>query len=363
MKTVGIIGIRGYDVIYSGFETFVKYLMKKSNKRKFYYYLFCRSLYQFSKFPGRNYTLISIPTIENKYLETPIYSLLSNFVSLFKKIDVVLCLGLVNSSFVFIQKIIGRKIIVNVDGLDWQRKRWSLLGKLYLKLCEKLTVWFADRIICDSKTVYKYFKNKYKIKNLVYIPYGAEVAIRKPGNTLKKFNLLPKKYIHFVGRLTPENCIEDLILSFRKIKTNYKCVIIGDSIYENRYKKYLLDLAKGSKRIIFTGFLYGKEYEETCSNSALYIETKEVGGTHPSLLEAIAFGNPIIAKDVSFHKEILGEYASYYTNSNGLAKKIREFINHKTTLVKKGVLLREKVNQQYSWKAVIKKYEELFGRV
>lgn len=363
MKTIGIIGIRGYNVIYSGFETFVKWLVEKSNKRKFYYYLFCRSSYQFSCFPDKNYSLIPISTIENKYLETPFYSLLSNITTLFKKIDAVLYLGLVNTLFIFIQKLLGRKIIVNVDGLDWQRKRWNVWGKIYLKICEQLSVLLADVIVADSKTIYYYFKKKYYPKKLVYIPYGTEVKIRKPGKTLKNFCLKAKKYIHFVGRLTPENCIEDLILAFRKIKTHYKCVIIGDSVYEDRYKKYLLDLAKEDQRIIFTGFLYGKNYEEVCSNSALYIETKEVGGTHPSLLEAVAFGNPIIAKNIGFHKEVLEEYALYYTRSDELAKKIKNFLNHKTILIKKSILLREKVRQRYSWKVVIKQYEELFGRV
>ncbi|MBI3366580.1 DUF1972 domain-containing protein [Candidatus Roizmanbacteria bacterium] len=359
MSRIGIIGIRGYGVIYSGFETFVRYLVEKSNKRKFYYCLFCRNPYQFSKFPGKNYSLVSVPTVKNKYLETPCYSLFSNIIGLFKKLDVVLYLGLVHAPFIFIQKMFGRKIIINTDGLDWQRKRWNFLGKFYLKTCEQLAVIFADVIICDSQTISQYFKKKYSQKNIVYIPYGSEINIRRSGSLLKKLNLEPKKYIHFVGRLTPENCVEDLIKAFKKIGTSLKCVIVGDSVYENDYKKCLLQLAGGDKRIVFTGFLSGKDYEELCSNSALYVETKGVGGTHPSLLEAVAFRNPIIAKNVSFHKEVLGEYALYYANPNQLATKIKRFLNHKTTLIKKSILLREKVSQRYSWKKVIKEYEEL----
>jgi glycosyltransferase involved in cell wall biosynthesis len=361
MQKIGVIGIRGYGVVYSGFETFIKWLMRKSKKRKFYYHLFCREPYQLDRFPDISYSLILVPTIENKYLETPLYSFLSTIMSIFKKIDVILYLGLVHAPFIFIQKLLGRKVVINVDGLDWQRKRWNLLGRLYLKMAERLTVLLADTIVCDSQTIFQYFKEEYHPKNIVYIPYGAGGRPRKAGEALKRFNLKPKKYIHFVGRLTPENCVEDLILAFKKLSTDFKCVIIGESVYEGNYRRDLLKLAGNDKRIVFTGFLFAKNYEEICSNSALYIETKEVGGTHPSLLEAIAFGNPIIAKDMSFHKEILGEYAWYYRSIDDLAKKIKDFLHHKTTLIKKTTLLTESIIKQYSWETVVKQYEKLFS--
>lgn len=363
MKNISIIGIRGYNVIYSGFETFIKHLVEKSDKDKFYYYLFCRKPYQKKIYFGENFSLVLVPTVTDKYLETPLYSFLSNLLSILKKIDIVLYLGLSNTPFVLLQKLLGRKVIVNTDGLDWKRKRWNTLGKTYLKICEKLTVLFANTIICDSKTVYKYFKNKYKIKNLVYIPYGAEVTIRKPGGTLKKFALTPKKYLHFVGRLTPENCVEDLILAFKEIKTDFKCVIVGDSVFEDKYKNYLLKLASDDKRIIFTGFLKGKTYEEICSNSYLYIETKSVGGTHPSLLEAMAFGNCIIAKNAQEHVETLESVGLYYEKkrgSNDLEKIIKYVLGNKKVgdLFRK--LVEKRVKKYFRWEAIVKQYEEIF---
>ena len=156
-------------------------------------------------------------------------------------------------------------------------------------------------------------------------------------------------------------CSDNIIKAFRKIGTNYKCVIVGNSVYEDRYKNYLIHLAGNDKRIIFTGFLSGQDYEEICSSSALYIETKEVGGTHPSLLEAAAFGNPVIAKNINFHREVLGENAWYYADVNDLAKKINSFLHNKTPLTKRGFLLKEAVKKNYLWKKVIRQYEELFS--
>jgi len=356
---ISIIGIRGYEVVYSGFETFVKKLIEKSNKKKLFYILFVRSLYlSKTKILPKNISLVVLPTLKGKYLEPFFYSLTSTLMSLTKVIDVVLYLGLPNTSLIFIQKMFGRKVIVNVDGFDWRRKRWNLLGRLYLRFCELLTVVFADVIITDSKEIELYYKNRYKLKKITYIPYGAEIGIKNPGKTLKRFRLQSKKYIHTVGRFTPENSLEDLILAFQKLKTNLKCVIVGDSVYEEKYKLYLLDLAKNNPRIVFTGFLQGKDYKEICSNSLLYVDTKTQGGIHPSLLEAMAYGNCVVVKNTRTNYEVLEKNGIYY--SNNLYIKLKNILNLPQLIKKKSQINKSIIKNNFNWTKVIKIYENLF---
>ena len=217
MKNIAIIGIRGYKVVYSGYETFVEELVNRSNKNNFYYYLYSRSKYQKNQYLSsrNNYQILTVPTIHGKYLETIFYGFFSTINSYFKNIDTILYLGTANSIYLLFQKVLNRKTIVNAARIDWKKKRWSILGRWYLLLCEKLTVWFADIIVCDSKSVLNYYKKKYNCKNLIFIPYGADVKSRKPGKILKKFNLERDKYIYIVGRFSPENCIEDIINAFK----------------------------------------------------------------------------------------------------------------------------------------------------
>lgn len=356
-----IIGIRGYSVIYSGFETFVNKLVNKSNKKIFSYLLFVRSSYKFNdKIPPKNVSLLKVPTIKGKYLDPFFYTLISNLLSIKQNVDIVLYLGLPSTLGIIVQKILKRKIIVNVDGLDWRRKRWNFFGKTYLKFCELLTVIFSDVIITDSKEIFSYYRNKYKLKNTLFIPYGAKVIVRKPGKTLAEFGLTVKRYIHTVGRFTPENSIEDLILAFKKIKTSFNCVIIGDSVYEDKYKKQLLDLAKNDQRIIFTGFLKGRDYEEICSNSYLYIETKTQGGIHPSLLEAMAFGNCVVANKIHSHIEVLKNNGLYYNNKNELTSIIRMILKRRLLKNKIGESNKDNIKANYKWQKVIRQYENLF---
>ncbi len=364
MKSVAVFGLRGYGVIYSGYETFAKFLVTKSNKEQFFYHLFGRSRYkkyeQTNK--GDNFQTIHVATAKGKHLETFTYNFTATFSSLFQGIDIVLYLGTANTLFIFIQKVLGRKIIVNTAGVDWKKKRWSFIGKLYLFLCEKLTVLFADIILCDSKTVMSYYKRTYHKKNLVYIPYGAEVTKREPSGLLQKLGIESNRYFYTVGRISPENCFEDIILAFRKVKTDFNCVIIGNSIYEDNYKNHLKKLAGNDDRIVFAGFQKEKNYEEICSNALSYIESKSIGGTHPSLLEAIAFGKPVIAKDIPENTEVIGDSAFLYQNNDldSLSEMISYVIHNKNIAHKKTKQAKAILDSRYNWEEIIKNYEQQF---
>ncbi|OGK36247.1 hypothetical protein A3A93_05875 [Candidatus Roizmanbacteria bacterium RIFCSPLOWO2_01_FULL_38_12] len=364
MKKIAIFGIRGYQIIYSGYEIFTEKLVNLSNKTDFFYILYTRSKYQKKTNNSANNFQISImPTVRGKYLETPFYAFFTTLNSLVKPINIILYLGTANTLFIFLQKLLNRKTIVNTAGIDWGKKRWSLFGRWYLFFCEKLTVWFADIIVCDSQSVLNYYKKKYHLKNLIFIPYGTDVKSRKSGKTLKKLKLESNKYIYVVGRFSPENCQEDVINAFKKIKTNFKCVIIGDSFYEDKYKSYLYKLAKNDKRIVFTGILNRNQYEEIASNSYAYVETKSIGGTHPSLLEAMAFGKPVIAKDIEENKEVVDKNGYLYSRAkpSSLTNQLEYLLINVNNAQKKALDGKKRVKTLYNWQLVIRNYEYIFN--
>lgn len=365
MTSIAIIGIRGYQTIYSGFETFVEQLVNRSIKSDFFYFLYGRSKYQKkANIIGKNFQVIITPTIPGKYLETPFYCLFATINSFIKPVNIVLYLGTASTFFILFQKLLLRKTIVNTAGIDWKKNRWLILGKWYLLLCEKLTVRFADIIICDSKSVLNYYKKKYRCKNLIFIPYGADAKSRKPGKILKKFNIEPLKYIYVVGRFAPENCLEDIINAFKKIKTNFKCIILGDSFYEDGYKSYLINLAKDDNRIIFAGILKRDHYEEIVSNSYAYVETKSIGGTHPALLDAMTYGKPVIAKDIMENKEVVSDGGYLYKKSNpsSLSNQLKYILSHRKEAEKLALTAKKRLKLDYNWQSVVKKYESTFRR-
>lgn len=361
--TIGIIGTKGYGVIYSGFETFVKNLVDKTSNY-FYFYLFSRSNYERKASEKNNFKDITLPVVKGKYLETPVYALFSTIYSLFLSLDVILYLSVANTPFLWLQRLRKRKVLVNVDGLDWKRARWSLLGKIYLRICELISIRFSDIIIADSKYISTYYKKTHNLVNVKYIAYGADLNSKKNKTILKKFNLRGNDYFLFVGRLVPENKVEDLLQAFLKLKTNYKCVIVGEAFYEDKYKKKLLAIAKSDKRIIFTGILRDSEYTEMVKNAYCYVETKTVGGTHPSLLEAMLCAKFIIARNIPEHKEVLHDAGVYFLNShpiNDLYKKMQYYLNRPKIVKEMSQLTLKRVKKYYNWKTVINEYQNLFS--
>ncbi len=361
-KKVAIIGFRGLSTIYSGFETLVRALIKHSNKKN-YYYLFVRRGYDTYKKKSNLFKKIYIPCLKNKYFETPIYSFLSSLFCMFLKLDTVLILSTANCGVIWLLKLKKIKIVVNVDGLDWERKRWSVLGKLYLKYCKTMVLLCANEIITDSREVYRYYRSNNFYGRFHHITYGANLKFVSDKNTLKHYGISKNKYFVTVGRFVPENSLEDLIIAYKKLKTTIKCVIVGDSFYEDSYKRYLFDLAKANKNIIFTGFLKGDKYITVLGNAFCYVETKSIGGVHPSLLEAMSLGNCIIAIHSPCNIEVLGKNGIYYYNNNsknGLAKRMLRLINNKN--IKRGnrMSVDSIIQLKYSWDDVVKRYESLY---
>lgn len=367
MYRIAIIGSRGIPVIYSGFESFCEELSTRLVRKGYKVTVYCRSPYvRKNKRYYKGVRLVTLPAIKNKNFESFSHSLLAtlHFI-IFNKYDFVYYLGVGNALFCILPKIFGAKTIINVDGLDWKREKWGFLAKLYLSLSSYLSTILADVVVTDSLFMKQYYERQYNIKTW-YIPYGyLKAKISHSLGILERYGLRRRKYLVWAGRLVPENRLKELIHAFKKLKTQFKCVIIGDDQYNGKYKKDVQTLAADDKRIIFTGFLNRPEYSTLLRNSFAYIETKRSGGSHPSLIEAMGFGCVIFSNDNSANKEVLGDYAVFYSLKfprEDLRKKLERYLKGKmrkeTESLKSSAQLRAR--QLFSWERIIESYDRLF---
>jgi glycosyltransferase involved in cell wall biosynthesis len=184
---------------------------------------------------------------------------------------------------------------------------------------------------------------------------------------LKEYGLEPGKYILFVGRLVPENCAHHLVEAFRSIATDLKCVIVGDAPYAEDYKASLKTLAGDDPRILFTGYVFGKGYQELGSNAYIFVESAGVGGTHPALIEAMAFGNCVIVHNTPENLETIGggEAGLAYNGSAG-PESLREILIKLVSDSETVALYRKKAydyaHSHYVWDVITNEYERLFYR-
>ncbi|NOX64110.1 MAG: glycosyltransferase family 1 protein [Chloroflexi bacterium] len=358
---IALMGTRGVPASYSGFETCVEQLGSRLVKRGHRVTVYARSHHiMYDKPTYRGMRLVKLPTVANKYLDTITHSFLSSLHGLKERYDIALYFIAGNSPVVWIPRLAGQKTIINVDGLDWKREKWPLPAKKYIQLAERLAGPLANAVVTDSRVVQQYYRDVYGIPT-TYIAYGAELPTRPPGPTLARFGLEPRKYVLFVGRLVPENCAHHLVEAWQGLETDMKCVIVGDAAYADEYKAQLR--STHDPRVVFTGYVFGEGYWELASNAYAFALTSGVGGTHPALVEAMAFGNCVIVHDTPENLETIGDAGLSYDGQRGseaLRALLQELLQNPDRVAAYRAAAKARAEKYYTWDAVTDAYETLF---
>lgn len=267
---------------------------------------------------------------------------------------------------------LGVKIYCNPDGLEWKRDKWNRLAKRFLKYCERCLVVNSDLVICDSKNIESYIKDTYgkKVIGTTFIAYGAEETVNDCGydeyiNWCKNKNVKPSEYYLIVGRFVPENNYESMISGFMKSNTKKDLVIITN-VERNKFYSKLLNATHfdSDKRIKFVGTVYDSEILGKIREYAYgYIHGHEVGGTNPSLLEALASTKLNLLLDVGFNREVADKTALYWSKEqNNLSKLINECDEFdEETINQYGIVAKERIREAYNWKSICSNYERIFS--
>ena len=262
-------------------------------------------------------------------------------------------------------KKLGGKVFLNPDGHEWMRAKWSCVVKKYWKYSEKKMVLGADFVVCDSRNIETYIRKKYGIRNTAFIAYGAETGCsrcedNKYQSWLDSNGLKRNDYYLIVGRFVPENNYEIMIREYMKSNTKRHLAIITNSD-----KAFLKELEKklhfsSDMRIKFVGTVYNQELLKKIREEAYgYIHGHEVGGTNPSLLEAVGSTKLNLLLKVCFNEEVAEDSALYWTKKDGdLAQLIdaSESIDREA-LGRKG---KERIESSYSWKIISDRYEKIW---
>lgn len=381
-KHVFIVGSNGIPANYGGFETFVENLITKKENHQIKYHVAC--LAQDAKeveYHGARCFHVNVPNIGSA--KAVYYDLISleKTIKYIKKNNLknvtVYVLGTTIGFFIgFYKKRLQKlkcKLYVNPDGCEWKRTKWNKIIKKYLKLSEKKMAKYADLLICDSIHMEKYMQEEYKKykPHTIFIAYGAEIESNRTEKTEEKLrqwqeekHIKPKEYYLIVGRFVPENNYETMIKEFMKSKTKKDLVIITN-VEQNKFYEELKQKTKfeQDKRIKFVGTVYDEQLlKQIRKNAYGYLHGHEVGGTNPSLLEALASTNLNLLLEVNFNREVAEESSFYWNKQEGnLANLLDEMENISQEQIEQyGKKAKERIEEAYSWEKIIKQYEKLF---
>lgn len=359
---IAIIGTRGIPNHYGGFEQFAEYLALGLVKNEHE-----TLVYNSHNHPYQNSTWMGVQIIhcfdpENKIGTGGQFIYDLNCIRDLKKrkVDIVLQLGYTSSSVW--SWLMPREAIVttNMDGLEWKRSKYAAPVKKFLLFAEKLAVKFSDYLISDSIGIQHYLSRKYA-KNSTYIPYGAHLFNEPNEGILNEFDLDPFCYDMLIARLEPENSVEVILQGVVLSETMSPFLVIGN--HNTLYGKYLKNEFKKNPNIKFIGAIYDLlKLNNLRYYSKIYFHGHTVGGTNPSLLEAMASDSLICAHDNEFNRQILGEDAFYFRTFSDVSNVLKVSKNHIDfqNFIQNN---RMKISEIYSWDKVINQYINHFVEI
>lgn len=352
---IGILGTRGIPNHYGGFEECAAQLAPRLVRKghELFVYNSHRHPYQHKTYEGVSIIHKYDPEHRLGTIGQFFYDLNCIIDAHWRSYDVLLVFGYTSSSIWY--WLAPRKAlrITNMDGLEWKRSKYNNRVQRFLKYAEKWAANKSDLMIADSKTIAAYLSGKYK-GNLAQIAYGADVP-KKPNDTLlEAYGVSAYNYNLIVARLEPENHIATILEGVLKSKRNRLTLVVGN--HDTAYGQHLKNTYKDS-RIRFIQAVYNKaEISALRYCASLFFHGHSVGGTNPSLLEAMACKNMIVAHANDFNKEVLGDDGNYFLDENDVANAIDllERDERQLEMVKNNL---DKIKTRYNWDVIADQYE------
>ncbi len=357
---IALLGTRGIPANYGGFETFAEEVSARLVQRGHEVTVYCRSHYSRSSSDTyRGVGRVVLPTIHTKYLDTFVHTFLSCLHLFFHRQDVVLFCNGANAIFTFWPRLYDVHTVLNLDGLERQRRKWGRVARAWYLLSERWATLFPEVVISDARFIERYYLDRYGLQTQC-IGYGTDHGSVKSTQQLEQLGLEPGKYFLYVSRFEPENNALLVVQEFEKSGVDQKLVMVGDAPYAAEYIAQVKDT--NDSRILFTGAIYGEGYHELLSHSLAYIHATEVGGTHPALVEAMGRGAAVLYLDTPENREAAGSAGQSYTACEDELKTLIEDMASRGMgqLQEMREASSREARDRFNWEAVTDDYERLF---
>ena len=357
---LAIMGLRGIPARYGGFETFAEELSVRLCGEGTEVTVYCEHL-------GNNlphsYKGVALSYIRSHKLG-PMTTILFDLKCLWhacKGHDVIYMLGYGAAIFSWLPRIWDRSIWINMDGIEWKRSKWGPIARWYLKVMETVAVRSATRLIADAEAIRRFLHERHGTKTpCSVIPYGADLLEHPPDRkVLEEYGLLAGTYYLVVCRLEPENHVLEILRGYCSSTTDATIIVIGDTATGTRYVRRILQ--ETDRRVHFLGTVYDKDKLRTLRYYCrAYFHGHSVGGTNPSLLEALGCGNIVIAHDNVFNREVAGDAGRYFIAADDIPRLVAGVESltegERTACAARS---RNRISGRYSWDVITRQYMDL----
>ncbi len=359
---VSILGTRGIPASHGGFETFAERLATYLTGRGHQVTVYCQ---QFSKGPAEEDTWNGIRRVLLYGAPTPLGSVAFDCRAAFhasRRPGVVLTLGYNTAVLSILYSLSGKRSIMNMDGLEWRREKWSRAQRLWLRLNERAGVRLSDHPIADHPEIGEYLGQFTSREKISVIPYEYDPITNADRGLLAPYGVTPGKYAVVISRAEPENSLLEIVQAFSRRCRGIRLLVLGKYYPEvNRYHRKVVDAA-GSE-VMFADAVYDRRVVEALRFFACaYIHGHRVGGTNPSLVESLAAGNPVIAHDNRFNRWVAGPGQQYFSGTDDLSEIFDMVLEDGPALERMAAAGRAQHRQLFTPEQVLPLYEEVLLR-
>ncbi len=360
VKKLSILGCRGIPGSHGGFETFAERLSRYLVTRDWQVTVYCEDYkgQEISEEYWNNIRLVHIPVPKSSASATVLFDWKSTLHAA-KEGNLILTLGYNTALFCGWYRLKGLTNVINMDGLEWRRQKWSKPEKAWLYLNERFGCWFGNHLVADHPEIENHLATRVSRRKITMIPYGAERVGRANASLLEPYGLEPGKYSIIIARPEPENNILEIVSAFSSRPRGSKLVVLGNyRPGKNAYHKAVVEAA--SDEVIFPGGIYDAATVGAIRYyAALYVHGHSVGGTNPSLVEAMGAGASVLAHQNHFNQWVAGPGAHYFSNEVDCAQAFDTLLGNVDELRRMKQASLKRFKEGFSAETECRAYEHL----
>jgi glycosyltransferase involved in cell wall biosynthesis len=362
-KKLHILGIRGVPAHHGGFETFAENLSLHLVAQGWDVTVYCQeddqSLEAITQDQWQGVRRVRIPVKQRGNLTSIVFDWAAVKYAA-EQDGLCLVLGYNTAVFAAWLRLKGKTVLFNMDGLEWKRSVWPLHGRAWFFVNEWLGAWFGHHLIADNPEIKKHLLPRVLWRDkITTIAYGArEVINAKKPDTL---NGVDSSYALVIGRPVPENNILEIVKSWSLKKRNCLLVVLGRLDPKTPYHQAIKQAA-GDQVMLVGGVYDRQEVDALRCNAKFYIHGHTVGGTNPSLVEALGAGNAILAHDNRFNRWVAGKAAVYFKNGYELPEKIDDILKDEAKITLLQGYARTRHANAFRWNDILQQYQTLLER-
>ncbi|EKT4523083.1 DUF1972 domain-containing protein [Pseudomonas putida] len=359
-KKLYILGTRGVPAQHGGFETFAEKLSLYLVSRGWEVTVYCQE----EKGKGIwksdwcGISRIHIPVSRQGALGTIIFDWRATWHALSQQ-GLFLTLGYNTAIFNVMQRLKGQVNIINMDGIEWRREKWGGLAKTWFWVNERIGCWVGNHLIADHPDIKSHLATRVNHKKITMIPYGGDEVRQAEEKILSQFGVVAGEFSIVIARPEPENSFLEMIKAFSAKKRNHKLVVLGNFIPEtNSYHKQVIDAA--SDEVIFPGAIYDSEIVRSLRYfSRFYLHGHRVGGTNPSLVEALGAGCAVLAHENCFNKWVAGADARYFATEAECSALFDQILQDDDAVLLMKQSSIKRFTERFTWAQILREYEQL----